>query len=100
MQYEIYLSESQNYKVLNFILKNQYGKTISGMSGDVLESHLFSHFCCPAASLTKDIPSRHDMEATLMKSQPYDLLSKNSTMTLQGNISRPTGNISYNLTPR
>lgn len=61
------------------------------MSGDVLESHLFSHFCCPAASLTKDIPSRHDMEATLMKSQPYDLLSKNSTMTLQGNISRKRG---------
>lgn len=70
------------------------------MSGDVLKSHLFPHLCCPAASLTKDIPSRHDMETTLMKSQQYDLLSKNSTMALQTDISRSTGNISYNPTPR
>lgn len=56
------------------------------MSGDALESYLFPHFCCPAASLTKDIPSRHGMEATLVKSQPYDLLSKNVTTALLGDI--------------
>lgn len=67
------------------------------MNGDVLDSYLFPHFCCPTASLTKDVPSRYDMEATLMKSQPYDLLSKNLTIALLGNISRSMGNISYNI---